>query len=128
MNDVLRPFLHRFVLIFFDDILIYSKSWADHLRHLRVILTELRRHVLFVKRSKCAFGVSSIAYLGHIISEAGVAMDLAKVQAIKDWPVPHSARVLRGFLGLVGYYHKFINSYDSIAAPLTVLLKKEGFA
>jgi hypothetical protein len=88
MNDVLRPFLRRFVLVFFDDILIYNKSWADHLR---VILTELRRHVLFVKRSKCAFGVSSVAYLGHIISEAGVAMDPAKVQAIKDWPVPRSA-------------------------------------
>jgi hypothetical protein len=128
MNDVLRPFLHRFVLVFFDDILIYSKSWADHLRHLRVILTELRRHVLFVKRSKCTFGVSSVAYLGHIISEAGVAMDPAKVQAIKDWPVPRSARALRGFLGLAGYYRKFINNYGSIAAPLTVLLKKEGFA
>jgi hypothetical protein len=124
MNDVLRPFLHRFVLVFFDDILIYSKSWVDHLR---VILTELRRHVLFVKRSKCAFGVSSVAHLGHIISEVGVAMDPAKVQAIKDWPVPRSARALRGFLDLAGYYRKFINGYGSIAAPLTVLLKKEGF-
>jgi hypothetical protein len=84
MNDVLRPFLCHFVLIFFDDILIYSKSWVDHLRHLRVILTELRRHVLFIKCSKCAFGVSSVAYLDHIISEAGVAMDPAKVQAIQD--------------------------------------------
>jgi hypothetical protein len=127
MNDVLRPFLCRFVLVFFDDILIYNKSWADHLQHLRMILTELRQHVLFVKRSKCAFGVSSVAYLGHIISEAGVAMDPAKVQAIKDWPVPRSARALRGFLGLTSYYRKFINGYGSIAAPLTVLLKKEGF-
>jgi hypothetical protein len=128
MNDVLRPFLRRFVLVFFDDILIYIKSWADHLQHLRVILTELRQHVLFIKRSKCAFGVSSVAYLGHIISEAGVAMDPAKVQAIKDWPVPRSTRALRGFLGLASYYRKFINGYGSIAAPLTVLLKKEGFA
>jgi hypothetical protein len=128
MNDVLRPFLRRFVLVFFDDILIYNKSWADHLRHLRVILTELRWHVLFVKRSKCAFGVSSIAYLGHIISEAGVAMDPAKVQAIQDWPVPRSARALRGFLGLAGYYRKFIHNYGSIAAPLTILLKKDGFS
>jgi hypothetical protein len=91
MNDVLRPFLRRFVLVFFDDILIYNKSWADHLRHLRVILTELRRHILFVKHSKCAFGVSSVAYLDHIISKAGVAMDPAKVQAIQDWSVPRSA-------------------------------------
>jgi hypothetical protein len=79
MNDVLRPFLRRFVLVFFDDILIYSKSWADHLRHLRVVLNELRRHTLFVKRSKCAFGVTAVSYLGHIILEAGVAMDPAKV-------------------------------------------------
>ena len=86
MNDVLRAFLRRFVLVFFDDILIYSASWADHLRHLRVVLSILRHHHLVVKRSKCAFGVTSIAYLGHIISDAGVAMDPAKVQAVHDWP------------------------------------------
>jgi hypothetical protein len=86
MNDVLRAFLRRFVLVFFDDILIYSTTWADHLRHLRVVLTILRQHRLFVKRSKCSFGVDSVAYLGHIISAAGVAMDPAKVQAIHDWP------------------------------------------
>ncbi|KAF0894408.1 hypothetical protein E2562_038912 [Oryza meyeriana var. granulata] len=78
MNDVLRAFLRRFVLVFFDDILIYSFTWADHLRHLRAVLLVLRQHRLFVKRSKCAFGVDSISYLGHIISEAGVAMDPAK--------------------------------------------------
>jgi len=91
MNYVLRPFLRRFVLVFFDDILIYSKSWANHLHHLRAVLTELRHQHLFVKRSKCTFGVTSVSYLGHIISEAGVAMDPAKVQAIHDWPVPRSA-------------------------------------
>jgi len=128
MNDVLRPFLHRFVLVFFDDILIYSKSWADHLRHLRAVLTELRRHRLFVKRSKCAFGVPSVSYLGHIISEAGVAMDPAKVQAIHAWPIPRSARAVRGFLGLAGYYRKFVHNYGAVAAPLTALLKKEGFS
>jgi hypothetical protein len=84
MNDVLRPFLRRFVLVFFDDILIYSCSWADHLHHLCAVLTVLQQHQLFVKRSKCAFGVSSIAYLGHVISDTGVAMDLAKVQAVAD--------------------------------------------
>ena len=71
---------------FFDDILIYSSSWADHLRHLRAVLTVLQQHWLFVKRSKCAFGVASISYLGHVIIEAGVAMDPAKVQAVQDWP------------------------------------------
>jgi hypothetical protein len=79
MNDVLRPFLRRFVLVFFDDILIYSKTWADHLRHLRTVLDELRRHQLFVKRTKCSFGASSVAYFGHVISAAGVAMDPTKV-------------------------------------------------
>jgi hypothetical protein len=91
MNDVLRPFLRRFVLVFFDDILIYSQTWAEHLRHLRVVLTELRRHQLFVKHSKCAFGEQSVSYLGHNISASGVAMDPTKVQAIRDWSVPRSA-------------------------------------
>jgi hypothetical protein len=107
--------------------LIYSTSWADHLRHLRIIFELLRQHSLFVKRSKCSFGADAVAYLGHTISAAGVAMDPAKVQAIHDWPKPRSARAVRGFLGLAGYYRKFVHNYGSIAAPLTALLKKEGF-
>jgi hypothetical protein len=128
MNDVLRKFLRQFVLVFFDDILIYSHTWADHLRHIRAILIELRHHRLFVKRSKCAFGVASVSYLGHIVSAEGVAMDPSKVQAICDWPLPRSARAVRGFLGLAGYYRKFVHGYGETAAPLTALLKKEGFA
>jgi hypothetical protein len=108
MNDVLRAFLRRFVLVFFDDILIYSESWEDHLCHLCVVLSVLRQHRLIIKRSKCAFGVTSIAYLGHIISATGVAMDPAKVQAIHDWPQPRWARAVHGFLGLAGYYRKFV--------------------
>ena len=119
MNDVLRPFLRRFVLVFFYDILIYSSSWVDHLRHLRAVLIVLQQHRLFVKRSKCAFGVGSISYLGHVITKASVAMDPAKVQAVHDWPQPRSARAVRGFLGLVGYYRKFVHDYGTIAAPLT---------
>jgi hypothetical protein len=107
--------------------LIYSKTWADHLRHLCAVLTELRHQHLFIKRSKCAFGVTSVSYLGHVISVEGVAMDPAKVQAIHDWPVPRSARAVRGFLGLVGYYRKFVRNYGVIVAPLTALLK-EGFS
>jgi hypothetical protein len=82
MNDVLRPFLCRFVLVFFDDILIYNRTWADHLPYLRAVFGALQQHQLFVKRSKCAFAASSIAYLGHVGSAAGVAMDPAKVQAV----------------------------------------------
>jgi hypothetical protein len=84
MNDVLRPFLRRFVPVFFDDILIYNSSWADHLRHIRAVLTMLQQHQLFVKQSKCAFAVPSVAYLGHVISASGVAMDPAKVEAVRD--------------------------------------------
>ena len=127
MNDVLRPFLRRFVLVFFDDILIYSSTWADHLRHLRAVLDELQRHQLFIKRSKCSFGATSVAYLGHIISAAGVAMDPAKVAAIHDWPPPRTVRAVRGFLGLTGYYRRFVHNYGTVAAPLTALLKKDGF-
>jgi hypothetical protein len=114
--------------VFFDDILIYSSTWADPLRDLRTVLAVLRQHQLFVKQSKCAFGVPSVAYLGHVISASGVAMDPAKVQAVHDWPQPRLARVVRSFLGLVGYYRKFVHDYGIIAASLTVLLKKEGFA
>jgi hypothetical protein len=84
MNDILRPFLRRFVLVFFDDILIYSRTWADHLHHIRAVFGELQRHQLFLKRSKCAFAASSVAYLGHVVSAAGVAMDPAKLQAVRD--------------------------------------------
>jgi transposase InsO family protein len=128
MNDVLRPFLRRFVLVFFDDILIYSSTWADHRRHIRAVFTVLQQHQLVVKRSKCAFGVPLVAYLGHVISAEGVAMDPAKVEAVRDWPTPRSARAVRGFLGLAGYYRKFVHDYGVIAAPLTALLKKEGFS
>jgi hypothetical protein len=108
MNDVLRPYLRRFALVFFDDILIYSSSWAEHLQHLAITLKAIRDHHLHLKRSKCSFGAASVAYLGHIISATGVAMDADKVVAVESWPEPHSARALRGFLGLTGYYRKFI--------------------
>jgi hypothetical protein len=127
MNDVLGPFLRRFVLVFFDDILIYSSSWSDHLRHVKLVLEAIRTHQLYLKRSKCSFGEQSMAYLGHVISAEGVAMDSDKVLAVVDWPAPRTVRAVRGFLGLVGYYRKFIKGFGTIAAPLTALLKKDGF-
>jgi hypothetical protein len=127
MNDVLRPYLRKFVLVFFDDILIYSTSWAEHLRHLSSVLNALRAHSLHLKRSKCSFGTTAVAYLGHVISKGGVAMDAKKVTAVAAWPQPRSVRGLRGFLGLVGYYRKFIREFGLIAAPLTRLLRRDAF-
>jgi hypothetical protein len=103
MNDVLHPFLHRFVLVFFDDILIYSTSWSEHLQHVGLVFTALRAHSLFLKRSKCSFGTPSIAYLGHVISADGVTMDSDKVAMVASWPLPRSPRGVCGFLGLAGY-------------------------
>jgi hypothetical protein len=82
MNNVLWPFLRRFVLVFFDDILIYNSSLSEHLHHVRLVLEQLQAHQLFVKRSKCVFSARSVGYLGHVISEAGVPMDASKVRAI----------------------------------------------
>jgi hypothetical protein len=119
MNDVLRLYLWRFMLVFFDDILIYSASWAKHLQHISIILNELRAHQLHLKRSKCSFGVPSMAYLGHVISTAAVAMDANKVAAVSTWPQSRSTRGICGFLGLVGYYRKFIRDFGLITVPLT---------
>jgi hypothetical protein len=128
MNDVLRSYLRRFVLVFFDDILIYSSSWVEHLQHIAIVLNELRAHSLHLKHSKSSFGAPSVAYLGHVISDEGVAMDADKVAAVSAWPPPRSARGLRGFLGLAGYYRKFIHDFGLIAAPLTRLLRRDSFA
>uniref|UniRef100_A0A8I6YET5 Reverse transcriptase n=1 Tax=Hordeum vulgare subsp. vulgare TaxID=112509 RepID=A0A8I6YET5_HORVV len=128
MNDVLSPYLRRFVLVFFDDILIYSASWAEHLQHVAIIFNELRAHRLHLKRSKCSFGMTSVAYLGHVISTDGVAMDADKVAAVAAWPITRSPRALRGFLGLADYYRKYIRDYGLIAAPLTRLLRRDAFS
>ena len=103
MNDLFRPYLRQFVLVFFDDILVYSKSWEDHLTHLQIFLQILSTNSLFAKESKCRFGVSQVDYLGHVISEQGVSVDLAKIQAVIEWPTPTTAKRVRGFLGLIGY-------------------------
>jgi hypothetical protein len=127
MNDVLCPYLRRFALVFFDDILIYSSSWAEHLQHIAIVLNELRAHQLYLKRSKCSFGASFVAYLGHVISANGVPMDADKVTAFPAWPQPRSARGLCRFLGLAGYYRRFIRNFSLIAVPLTHLLHRDAF-
>ena len=127
MNQIFQPFLRKFVLVFFDDILVYSPSFSAHLKHLETVLQTLQTHTLFVKLSKCSFGSQEVDYLGHTVSGSGVAMDKSKIQSVLDWPVPGNLKQLRGFLGLTGYYRRFIKSYAQIATSLTDLLKKDSF-
>lgn len=114
-------------MVFFDDILVYNSSWDDHLVHLEKTFEVLRTNTLFVKQSKYAFGETQVDYLGHVISEHGVSMDDQKIVAVLSWPQPSSIKSLRGFLGLTGYYRRFIKGYGAIARPLTDLLKKGNF-
>ena len=127
MNDVFKPYLRKFVLVFFDDILVYSRDMATHVLHLRSVLQVLLDHKLLAKRSKCTFACSKVEYLGHIISGHGGKTNPKKTQAMLDWPTPKTVKALRGFLGLTSYYKKFIKGYGSIAAPLTNLLKNDAF-
>jgi RNase H-like domain found in reverse transcriptase/Reverse transcriptase (RNA-dependent DNA polymerase) len=127
MNEVFQPLLCKFVVIFFYDILVYSCSLEAHLQHLHQVFQILRDNQLFVKSSKCTFAASDIAFLGHIISAKGVAADPDKLSAVSAWPPPINQRQLRSFLGLAGYYHRFVCHYASIAAPLIDLLTKDGF-
>jgi hypothetical protein len=128
VGSISYTLVSRFVLVFFDDILIYSTSWAKHLQHIAIVFNKLRAHHLNLKRSKCSFGTPSVAYLGHVISAEGVAMDADKVAAVAGWLTPHSPRALRGFLGLTGYYQKFIRDFALIMSPLTRLLCRDAFA
>jgi hypothetical protein len=127
MNHVFRPFLRHFFLVFFDDILIYSKTWTDHLNHVDQVLRLLSQHHLFLKQSKCSSGASEVEYLGHLVGKDGIRVDPRNIESMQDWPHPKKLKSLRGFLGLTGYYCKFIKNYGNIAAPLTDLLKKNSF-
>jgi hypothetical protein len=127
MNQNFKPYLQRFILVFFDDILVYSKDMEAHLVHLRITLDALRENQLFAKLSKCTIRCGEVEYLGHIVTAQGVCADPGKIQAMVDWPFPKNIKGLRGFLGLTGYYRKFIKGHGTIAAPLTAMLKKDSY-
>ncbi|KAG7588776.1 Reverse transcriptase domain [Arabidopsis suecica] len=127
MNEIFRPLLRKSVLVFFDDILIYSSLWSEHLQHVCEVFTLLRQHKLAVKYKKCEFGQGELEYLGHIIFSDGVKVDRTKIAAMLDWPQPTTVTELRGTLGLTGYYRKFVRDYGLIARSLTNLLRKGQF-
>ena len=127
MNSILAPVLRKFVLVFFDDILVYSKSLTEHVLHLKTVFDILKQNQLFAKMTKCSFAQPSVEYLGNIISGQGVATDPKKIQAIKDWPTPKNVTELRGVLGLTGYYRRYIRDYGLICRPLFQALKKDNF-
>ncbi|WVZ75483.1 hypothetical protein U9M48_023529 [Paspalum notatum var. saurae] len=126
MNSVFMNELDKFVVVFIDDILIYSKNEKEHEEHLRVVLTRLREHKLYAKFSKCAFWLKEVGFLGHILSEKGVAVDPSKVKDVLNWKQPETVTEIRSFLGLAGYYRRFIKDFSKIAKPMTSLTKKNA--
>lgn len=126
MNTIFSPLLRKLVLVFVDDILVYSPTLEDHIQHLQQVFHILGEHQFLLKQSKCSFAKQSLEYLGHIISAGGVSTDPAKIQAVTSWPVPQDLKQLRVFLGLLGYYRKFIKHYGIISRPLIDLLKKDN--
>ncbi|GMJ04788.1 hypothetical protein HRI_004148000 [Hibiscus trionum] len=125
MNILFEPYLRKFVLVFFDDILVYSSDLTTHVSHLRLIFEILKTNQLYAKRSKCFFGQTKIEYLGYIISAEGVATNESKIEAMQNWDLPKNIKSLRGFLGLIGYYRKFIRGFGEISKPLTNMLNKD---
>jgi hypothetical protein len=124
MNKVFMEYLDKFVVVFIDDILVYSKDDGEHEGHLRMVLQKLRDNRLYAKYSKCEFWLDEIPFLGHIISKGGIAVDPAKVREIVGWKIHVSVTEIRSFLGLAGYYRRFIEGFSKIAKPMTSLLEK----
>ncbi|GJR69053.1 putative reverse transcriptase domain-containing protein [Tanacetum coccineum] len=125
MNRVCKPYLDKFVIVFIDDILIYSKNKQEHEEHLKLILELLKKEELYAKFSKCEFWIPKVQFLGHVIDSQGIHVDPAKIESIKDWASPKSPTEIRQFLGLAGYYRRFIEGFSKIAKPMTKLTQKK---
>ena len=124
MNRVFCPYLDQFVVVFIDDIQVYSKDAQEHEHHLRIALQTLRENQLFAKLSKCEFLLKEVSFLGHIVSAEGIRVDLVKIEAVLNWKPPQNVTEVRSFLGLAGYYRKFVQGFSFIAFSLTRLLRK----
>jgi hypothetical protein len=125
MNRVFQPYLDQYVVVFIDDILVYSNSHLEHEQHLRVVLQTLRENQLYAKLDKCEFWLEEVVFLGHVISAEGIFVDPRKVEAVLKWERPTNVTEIRSFLGLAGYYRRFIEGFSTIASPLTKLTRKE---
>ena len=125
MNMVFSPYLDKFVIVFIDDILVYSGNLEEHAEHLRIVLQILRERQLYAKFSKCQFWLDKVAFLGHVILAEGISVDPQKIEAIVNWKPPTNVSKVRSFLGLAGYYRKFVEGFWKIAIPLTNLLNKD---
>jgi len=126
MNHVFMEYLDKSMVVFIDDILVYSKNEEEHEEHLRLVLQKLREHQLYAKLSKCKFWLREVSFLGHIISNAGVAVDPKKVKDVLSWNPPMDVSEIRSFLGMAGYYRRFIEGFSKLAKPMTALLEKNA--
>ena len=125
MNRVFRPYVDQFVVVFIDDILVYSKDRENHDTHLRVVLETLRNEQLYAKLSKCEFWLNEVSFLRHIVSKEGIQVDLKKIEVVVEWKPPRNVIEVHSFLGLAGYYRRFVKEFSMIAAPMTRLLQKK---
>ena len=119
MNRVYKEYLHKFVIVFIDDILIYSKNPEDHAKHLHIALQKLREKQLYAKLSKCEFWLTEVQFLGHVVSKEGIKVDPVKIEAVSKWEQPKTPTEIRSFLGLAGYYRRFVKDFSKIASPLS---------
>jgi hypothetical protein len=126
MNKVFMEYLDKFAVVFIDDILVYSKTKEEHAKHLRLILQKLREHKLYAKRSKCEFWLKEVTFLGHVVSNGGISVDPSKIKDVLSWKPPTDVEEIRSFLGLAGYYRRFIEGFSKLAKPMTALLEKNA--